>query len=427
MERMDGRSLFDVIAAEGPLRPRDAARVGSEVLSALSRGHRSGRVHGDVSPASVRVEHGGRAALTDFGDTPFEGVPGYLAPERVGGRPPGPESDLWSLGATLYTAVEGQPPFPHPQAAEDGAPPPLRHAGPLAPVIESLLRRDPSQRPSAEWTRHMLDRVTAGFTVGPATADALPQRTATVSPLVPTPTGRPPSEPARPRRAGLVVAAVVLLMALIGGLTYLVSSHSSHHQARNPGTASQSQIPPTPTPTAPQPASPPPSQPSAPTLGPNQSPSATPSPTPATTAPPGYTLTTDPAGFSFAAPDGWTRSEISKAIEYSPDGGTHLLLFGVNPGVTQSSVDLLTQLEQSVVQLPNYHRISLQANTYQGVDSAEWEYTYTDPQGAPRHVIGQAFTSSSGTGYIIYVAAPEADWSSAQQVYQTVLSTFTVP
>lgn len=102
---VERRTLAEVIAADGPLPPRQAARVGAQIPAPLVRGHRSGLVHGAVEPGRVVLGRG-RAVLSAFAAGPLDASPEYRAPKRLAGRPPGPEADLWSLGATLYTAVE---------------------------------------------------------------------------------------------------------------------------------------------------------------------------------------------------------------------------------------------------------------------------------------------------------------------------------
>jgi serine/threonine protein kinase len=180
MELVDGQSLADIIATEGTLLPRDAARIGTAVLAALDMAHQLGILHRDIKPANVLLERSGRVVLTDFGIALFEGSsgltrtgdivgsPDYLAPERAAGHRPGPPSDLWSLGATLYAAVEGQSPFRRTstlstlQAVISDPLPEPRHAGPLASVIEALLRKDPDARPTARQAQRMLEDVAAG-------------------------------------------------------------------------------------------------------------------------------------------------------------------------------------------------------------------------------------------------------------------------
>lgn len=180
MELVRGVSLADALAADGPLPPRRAADVGSKVLAALRVAHAAGVLHRDVKPGNVLIANDGRVVLTDFGIAVIEGSsaitrtgelvgsPEFLAPERALGRSPGAASDLWSLGVTLYAAVEGRSPFRRTtalttlQAVVDEAPPPSARAGALAPVIEGLLRKDPGERLSGEQAQRSLDEIAAG-------------------------------------------------------------------------------------------------------------------------------------------------------------------------------------------------------------------------------------------------------------------------
>src|SRR5690606_7971839 len=163
-----GRSLADVIGAKGSLPPKEVARIGVEVLAALRAAHAAGVLHRDVKPANVLLTDEGRVVLTDFGIATVEGEtaltmtgevvgsPEYLAPERALGRTPDAACDLWSLGALLYTAVQGRSPFRRTSAlstlravVDDELPPPHR-AGPLTAVIEGLMRKDPEERMGPE-------------------------------------------------------------------------------------------------------------------------------------------------------------------------------------------------------------------------------------------------------------------------------------
>ncbi|MBC3991406.1 serine/threonine protein kinase, partial [Streptomyces sp. AC563] len=142
MELIDGPSLDDVLTAEGVLDPTRAAAIGARVAEALGAGHEVGVLHRDVKPGNVLLDRAnmpgayggsaqlgaGRVVLTDFGiasmDAPDDGAAtkltrsgeligslDYLAPERAQGHEPGPGSDVWALGMTLYAAVEGSSPF----------------------------------------------------------------------------------------------------------------------------------------------------------------------------------------------------------------------------------------------------------------------------------------------------------------------------
>ena len=175
MELVPARSLDRAVAEDGPLRPQQAARVGAHLLSALACAHEAGVLHRDVKPGNVLLGPDDRTVLTDFGIATFAGdpaltqagmvfgTPGFTAPERLRGEGATPASDLWSLGATLYTAVEGRGPFERAggsaaiMAGVVGEPAPRApSSGPLAPVIDALLQADPARRPDAATTARLL-------------------------------------------------------------------------------------------------------------------------------------------------------------------------------------------------------------------------------------------------------------------------------
>jgi tRNA A-37 threonylcarbamoyl transferase component Bud32 len=185
MELVPSQSLDQVVAAEGPMTPLRAGRMGQQLLAALATAHAAGVLHRDVKPSNVLIANdrsgGGwdeRAVLTDFGIAQFEGdprltqtgmvmgSPGFTAPERIRGGDATPASDLWSLGATIYTAVEGQGPYEQRGGAittmsaiinEDA--PVAPSAGRLGPLIAALLRREPSARPTAAAAARMFTEV----------------------------------------------------------------------------------------------------------------------------------------------------------------------------------------------------------------------------------------------------------------------------
>ncbi|WP_190024886.1 serine/threonine-protein kinase [Streptomyces hiroshimensis] len=187
MELVDGPSLDDVLGERGTLEPEEAAAIGARLMDALDAAHRAGVLHRDVKPGNVLLEHGGRVVLTDFGIASMEaagdeamakltqsgqlvGSLDYLPPERAQGREPGPASDIWSLGMTLYAAVEGTSPFRRTSVwstlsaiVTEPLPAPQR-AGALAPVLQALMAKDPEHRPTADQAREMLERVAAGRT-----------------------------------------------------------------------------------------------------------------------------------------------------------------------------------------------------------------------------------------------------------------------
>jgi eukaryotic-like serine/threonine-protein kinase len=180
MELLDARSLSDMVLEDGPLAPRAVAKIGVAMLGALEVAHAAGVLHRDVKPANVLVCTDGRCVLTDFGvarmptdqqlTTPgmVLGSPHFISPERAMGAPFGPPSDLFSLGVTLYAAVEGRPPFDkgepiatmHAVVEDDPVPP--QRAGALTEVLYGLLEKDPSRRWDAVHARGVLRDLLAG-------------------------------------------------------------------------------------------------------------------------------------------------------------------------------------------------------------------------------------------------------------------------
>ncbi|KUL59250.1 protein kinase [Streptomyces sp. NRRL S-1521] len=251
MEVVRGLSLSDVLEAEGALPPQRTARIGAELLAALRAAHDAGVLHRDVKPGNVLIANDGRVVLTDFGIAMVEGSsaltmtgevvgsPEFLAPERALGQRPGPASDLWSLGVLLYACVEGSSPFRQDtplstlRAVVDDDLPPARNAGPLAPVIEGLLRKDPAERTSAADAESDLRLVAAGGR--PFTGTALPHRPTVTAehPYGPPPAPLPDTsarhvapepdaaEADRRRRVlVLLVAGLVVLALTVGGIAY---------------------------------------------------------------------------------------------------------------------------------------------------------------------------------------------------------------
>ncbi|MGW4805550.1 serine/threonine-protein kinase [Kitasatospora sp. NPDC004272] len=180
MELVPGGSLADRLG-RGPLAPQEAARLGRGLLAALGAAHAAGIQHRDVKPGNVLLRADGTPVLTDFGIAALSestsltatgaliGSPEYIAPERIRGHEGDPASDLWSLGMTLYVAVEGHHPLRRANSIatlaavlDQPLPPPVR-SGPLGPTLTALLARDPAERPDAARLDRLFAAAEQGF------------------------------------------------------------------------------------------------------------------------------------------------------------------------------------------------------------------------------------------------------------------------
>ena len=194
MEALPGRTLEATLRSRGPLPVVPATRLGLGLLEVLEAAHRAGVVHRDVKPSNIQLCGGGRVVLTDFGiaaatrdgsgsgDGKVSGSPAYMAPEQVHGGAVEPASDLFSLGVTLYAAVEGRSPFAKGcpvatlTAVVDDPPAPLLRAGPLGPVIQGLLAKDPARRLDTGQARRALRAIQGGGSTMPSTSKATGMR-----------------------------------------------------------------------------------------------------------------------------------------------------------------------------------------------------------------------------------------------------------
>jgi hypothetical protein len=229
MEYLPSESLAARLTREGPLSAVETADIGRQMADGLAAAHLAGVVHRDVKPGNVLIAADGLVKLTDFGVSRavdevqltrtgvIAGTPAYLAPEVAQGRQPSAASDVFALGATLYAAVEGEPPFGLDENAyallhkvATGDPEPPRQAGALTGVLMRLLSVDPEARPSAAQARELL--------AGVATA------------VEPPPEETPPTaaEPVRRsgslgwRRASALLGVLVGLLVLMGGTAIVV-------------------------------------------------------------------------------------------------------------------------------------------------------------------------------------------------------------
>lgn len=257
MEHVPSRSLSDIIKQDGPLEPAEVADIGAQVADGLATAHAAGTMHRDVKPGNVLIREDGVAKISDFGIARsagdpaltqsgfLTGTPSYFSPELARGAAPGPAADVWALGATLYAAVEGRPPYKlqqnpvavlHDIATQQ--PPAPRRADFLEPVLLRMMDRDPDSRWSMEDAAHGLRRLaekhapsnTRAHTIGVGpTAVASPAPVSRQPPRSPprgTPAPAPsPSRdgPPRSRRGAYAALLIVALLLVIAGIGYAVS------------------------------------------------------------------------------------------------------------------------------------------------------------------------------------------------------------
>ncbi|HEV7650866.1 MAG TPA: protein kinase [Actinophytocola sp.] len=242
MEYLPSTSLSKKLDEDGALPPAEVARIGAQAAAALAAAHAAGVVHRDVKPGNILVGDNGTVKITDFGVSrvvedvtgtatgTFVGTPAYLAPEVAQGRDVTFESDVYSLGATLYRAVEGTSPVgtsDNPmrilhRIASGTVIPPVK-AGPLAPLVLRMLGTDPAERPTMDEAKAVLEEIAAGATAAAPTSPApaeTPPANLPANPPANPPAPRAEREPHR-RRAALLLAVVCVLVAVTTTLVAL--------------------------------------------------------------------------------------------------------------------------------------------------------------------------------------------------------------
>ncbi|MEU8135474.1 serine/threonine-protein kinase [Streptodolium elevatio] len=495
MELVVGRTLADDLD-EGRLPARDAARITRQLLEALRAVHAASVVHRDVKPGNVLLSHDGRAVLTDFGIATLVGTTTitatgttigtleYMAPERAQGLRPGPASDLWSLGATMYEMLEGRSPFRRNgefatlQAVLDGTFDPPRHAGPLVGVLAGLLEPDPDRRLTADGALRMLAEAGFGGPDGcpeaapaervdedadlPGPSGMPPEEAVTASAVEqtdwyaspngdrgrPAPVGGPPPVPAVPPRVGaqvgargtarrtrLMVSALALLLIAAAAGTGVKLVGDSWNDGSDEGRGASSAA----SGRAGDPADGDPDGlvDSAPKAGGGQGP-ADPVSTPPATPPggtgsvtrPGYHRVADP-GFSVLVPDGWSgpHTDGDRVFYRSPGNVTRLGL-RLDPVDTSGDpcADLAAQDaggtgSSATAAYPGYVRMQLAVSTHNGMPGCLWEFTWND-SGTPRRSVNLRYTDGVRM-YDFWVSGPVSATVIVRGVFDAAKSSFT--
>ncbi|MFE9398093.1 serine/threonine-protein kinase [Streptomyces flavidovirens] len=432
MERIDGDSLADRIAADGPFDVREAARIGLALVGALRMAHERGVLHRDLKPDNVLLEAGtGRVVLTDFGIArldggttitdagSFVGSPEYTAPERMEGRAAGPASDLWSLGVLLCTAVSGESPFHRDSLSgvlcavmHDPIVPPAA-AGPLLPVVRRLLERDPERRlGAAEAERLLLAFLATGMAPDPA---------------APCPATHPhiplAAKPSRFRAGGvraggvrgaLVASMLVAVMAGAGAATATLFLRDGDGDGDSKG-GGRTDFAPTRTVTS--------------TVSTRPG-GAVPAPTGTAdaprTPPPGYRRVTDPAGFTLAVPGGYDRSADDNGVSYlSPDKSIRIGVRQQSPVAGGPLGEMRRAHAKGPDTHPGYRAGKVTRTTHNGLAAALWEFVRDgfEPGDEDRHTYDLCW-EEGGLMYDVWVSAPVSRQDDGKRHFDTALDSF---
>ncbi|WP_432119905.1 serine/threonine protein kinase [Streptomyces sp. bgisy032] len=447
-EWIDGTPLGELLSEQGTFNYVRAARIGLEVLDVLDAAHAEGITHAELSPGQVFVREDQSVVVTGFGLAgatlaPRLTAPAYASPEQARDQRIGPAADLWALGAILYTMVEGRPPFRdrgRPENTLKGVDRlPLRtpmRAGPLAQVVQGLLRKDSRERLTRQVVREALTRALSEDPEAGLGSVAAPRLRGAYAAIR-------PGGPAWSRRtmvAGTALAVVTVAVAVLAATQGLPGGDPGGDTAESPPRPPATAAPPgegtgqdgtgpsaTPNPTGSPTTSPAPSP--TPT-----SPSPTPTPSAPATAPPaGFIRYQAPEGFSVALPEHWERldtdrqGDLAYRVVFGADGDDRTLAVTYSARVGPDPVAVWRDdVEPDLKQAGDYQRIGeIRATTYQGREAADMEWR-ADAGGTRVHTFGRGFLIGEGRSFSLRFTTPDADWEdkASQEALRTFLKTF---
>lgn len=458
---IDGTPLSELLERQGTFNYVRAARIALEVLDVLDAAHREGVVHAELSPGQVFVRDQGPVVVTGFGlagatTASRVGAPSYASPEQAHGARPEPSDDLWALGAILYAMAEGRPPFRdrgRPEAtlrAVDRLPlrSPVR-AGPLAQVIQGMLRKSGRERLTAPVARDALLRVIRDE---PDTADE-----AVPSVLLRHTGAAFAARRVRRKVNRYATGRIVLVGAAVAAVTVAVLATTDNLPGIGTSASGTDTTPPAAAPVVPPPPLPstdantavpgPPSEPSAspsvptsptPSAPPSTPPTPAPTPTPSATSgalPAGFRVYNAPEGFSVALPQRWKR--LSEDV--SPGNVAFRIVFGAVGEPRTLSVTYSQRLRADPVAVwredvepalsqadIGFQRIgAIRATTYRGRSAADMEWL-SDVEGTRIRTLGRGFLTGRNTGFSLRWTTPAADWNDTanRQALDTFFRTF---
>jgi hypothetical protein len=458
MELVDAPNLNTLVRRKGPLEPDAVAAIGLQILDALEAAHRVGIVHRDVKPSNVLMNDE-MPRLTDFGiarlgDDPgltstgvVMGTPAYIAPEYARGEPVGPAVDHYGLGATLYFAVEGEPPFSAGgslstvMAVVSSPPRTIARAGPLTDLLTELLAKDPADRPSADEIRRRLQRVADRAlprrlhtriipVVGAIRRADSPEGTTAEVPQVAADAGVATGEMRRPdpalpsdvpvrhaaRRPARFAVAIVFLLAAAIGLNELLRSGGRGGPAAEESSPTAAATAPAVAPTA------------AATEGSEAptAPSAANGVLPATDAEiPADWVEFAPEGEPYRVhhPPGWEISDLGGNVTQirDPDTRTYLRVDWIDArrDPTQAWEGLAASWGPS---RDGYEHLGIQTTSYRGNDAALWEYRYND--GGVRLHAYNLGVNAGEQWFGLNLQSHDPNWDQALELWPLLLSSF---
>ncbi|MFD8384111.1 protein kinase [Streptomyces sp. NPDC059679] len=499
MEYVPSTTLGDLLKTGRTVTPDEAARIGRGMIAALRAAHAAGVLHRDVKPGNVLLGDDGRVVLTDFGIAMATGTStltktgevvgsiDYIAPERIRGKTPGPSSDLWALGATLYQAIEGRPPFRKATPIETGyaiavdpLEPPVR-SGPLTGLIEGLLAKEPEDRPSAEQTERAL-RGPAGL---PETT-SMPRPDPAATTLMPT-VGFGPAETSTPGYGHPAETSTPVYGHPANPSTPVYGHPATHAPTQQPTPPSTQH----PTPPSTQMPTPPPAHVHGAGFPPAPVPPVPPAPgggrrrgrtalwtasaaavavagvaaglylsgvefggskddgagsgtsSPTASASATYKIPELPDGYhreeladfgvSLPVPDDWKRQPDSSSqgtvdstqeVRFLDPSQKARLMVNVIDQAGSDHVQHFEDLEPSIKQqYPVYQRMRLDKTKYRGLPGAIWEFKF---QGRERmyRAIDLGFGEEGGKAYALYLSAPADEWADYLEVFRNARDGF---
>jgi hypothetical protein len=449
MEYLPSRSLYQLIKQRGPMSPREVAKIGLGVLAGLTAAHHAGVLHRDVKPGNVLITEEGRVVLTDFGLATFDsgeasvtrsglilGSAQYIAPERARDGVSSTAADLWSLGATLYAAVEGRSPYARATsmatltALATAPPDPPARAGPLKPLLMGLLRKNPRARLSAGQAERLLRRVAGGPVRGRVPDDAEPEPTEATEglpvgsapeaarvPRIATPESLSLVDERRRRWPWLAVAALLVLLGPGLAIALDMQRDGSPTGRATTGPTPANQATP---PVAAGAQACAQQRPEQETMVPNQVPLL-----PGEHALPGaWVWWHDPTGVRIAALPGWGFSRIGELLCFRERDGTRVAAVAPVAGLEPDLARAWERLEPDWLAAANpaeYARDPLVVTDH-AIGPADLEYTYDSADGVRMHGITRLVRKAPDQAYLIYWLAKNQDWTTYTSLYQLIFA-----